>query len=47
MDVTLTIENENGEQGTVSAAGKDYQDALTKARALVPDGCRAIVIRTN
>ena len=47
MEVTLTIENGEGEQGYVSAVGSDYTDALTKARALVPEDCKAIVIRTN
>ena len=47
MEVTLTIENGEGEQGHVSAVGADYTDALTKARALIPEDCKAIVIRTN
>lgn len=47
MEVTLTVENEEGELGFVSAAGVDYEDALAAARKLVPEGCKAIVIRTG
>ena len=47
VEVTLTIENGEGEQGHVSAVGADYTDALTKARALIPEDCKAIVIRTD
>lgn len=47
MEITLTIEDSEGGRGTVSAAGEDYEDALAKARALVPEGCRAITIRTD
>lgn len=46
MEVTLTIENSEGERGFVSAAGGDYDSALAAARALIPDDCKAIVIRT-
>ena len=47
VEVTLTIENEAGEQGTVQASGADYETAYVSARALIPEGCRAIVIRTD
>ena len=47
MEVTLTIQDGEGEQGHVTAVGADYTDALTKARALIPENCKAIVIRTN
>ena len=47
MEVTLTVEDESGETGYVSAVGADYADAYTKARALIPDGCRAIAIRAE
>ena len=47
MEVTLTVENGDGEQGNVSAVGDDYTDALTKARALIPEDCKAIVIRAD
>lgn len=47
MEVTLTIENSDGEQGTVSAVGADYETALAAARALIPEDCKAIVIRTD
>ncbi|MGF4045709.1 hypothetical protein ACX800_10095 [Paenarthrobacter nitroguajacolicus] len=42
----MTIENAEGEQGTVSAADSTYEAALAAARALIPEGCKAIVIRT-
>ena len=47
MEVTLTIENGDGEQGYVSAVGADYADAYAKATSLIPEGCKAIVIRTG
>ncbi|QOT16465.1 hypothetical protein [Paenarthrobacter sp. YJN-5] len=47
MEVTLTIVDSAGGQGTVTATGTDYTDALTKAHALVPENCRAITIRTD
>lgn len=47
MEVTLTVEDKSGGLGYVSAVGADYADAYTKARALIPDGCKAIVIRTD
>ncbi|WIV32247.1 hypothetical protein QN084_06450 [Paenarthrobacter sp. R1] len=47
MEVTLTIENGEGEQGHVSAVGADYTAALTRAQALIPEGCKAITIRTD
>lgn len=47
MEVTLTIENSEGEQGHVSAVGAGYEDAYTKAQALIPEGCKVIVIRTD
>ncbi|MCP1414424.1 hypothetical protein [Paenarthrobacter sp. A20] len=47
MDVTLTIEDANGERGSVSAAGRDYAAAYEAARELIPEGCKAIVIRTK
>jgi hypothetical protein len=43
----LTIENAAGEQGTVSASGATYEAALAAARALIPEDCEAIVIRTT
>jgi hypothetical protein len=47
MEVTLTIENADGEQGSVAALGPDYETALANARALIPEDCKAIVIRTD
>ena len=45
MEVTLTIENSDGEQGSVSAVGPDYATALAAARDLIPEDCKAIVVR--
>lgn len=47
MEVTLTVENSEGGLGYVSAVGADYTDALAKAQALIPEDCKAIVIRTD
>ncbi|BCW61828.1 hypothetical protein [Arthrobacter sp. StoSoilB22] len=47
MEVTITIQNAEGEQGTVSAVGKDYEAALADARAVVPEGCIQLNIRTD
>lgn len=47
MEVTLTIENAAGELGSVSAVGPDYVTAYASARELIPDDCKAIVIRTG
>jgi hypothetical protein len=43
----LTIEDSEGGIGYVSAVGADYEDAYAKARALIPEDCKAIVIRTE
>ncbi len=47
MEVTLTVQDADGEQGHVSAVGANYEDAYTKAQALIPEDCTAIVIRTD
>jgi len=47
MEVTLTIEDTDSGIGYVSAVGVDYPDAYEKARQLIPEGCKAIAIRTN
>lgn len=47
VEVTLTVEDQEGGLGYVSAVGTDYEDAYTKAQALIPDGCKAIAIRTS
>lgn len=47
MEVTITIQSAEGEQGTVNAVGKDYETALAEARARVPEGCIQLNIRTD
>lgn len=47
MEVTLTVEDAQGGIGYVSAVGADYPDAYEKAAALIPENCKAIVIRTG
>jgi hypothetical protein len=47
MEVTLTVEDQYGSIGYVSAVGSSYADAYAKATALIPDGCKPIVIRTD
>jgi hypothetical protein len=47
VEVTLTIENAAGERGTVQASGADYETAYANAWALIPEDCKAIVIRTD
>jgi len=47
MEVTLTVEDSEGGIGHVSAVGTDYTDAYTKARELIPEGCKAVVIRAG
>jgi hypothetical protein len=45
MEVKLTYENTDREQGHVSAFGPTYEDALAAARVLVPEGCKVLSIR--
>lgn len=47
VEVTLTVEDAGGGTGHVSAVGSSYEDAYTKAQALIPEGCKAIAIRVN
>jgi hypothetical protein len=47
VEVTLTVEDQDGGIGHVTALGTAYTDAYAKAQALIPDGCKAIVIRVN
>ncbi|GAB2709915.1 hypothetical protein ACX801_12530 [Arthrobacter bambusae] len=47
MEVILTIEAPDGTQSTVRAAAGSYEEARTSAEALVPEGHRIIVIRTD
>ncbi|MFJ4168475.1 hypothetical protein ACIPY3_03085 [Paenarthrobacter sp. NPDC089714] len=46
MEVTLTIKNEEGDIGHVTATGADYDAAHAAALALIPEDCKSIVIRT-
>jgi hypothetical protein len=47
VEITLTVENAEGELGWVSASGADYDAALSAANELVPEDCKAIVIRVT
>ncbi|MFJ4286631.1 hypothetical protein ACIPY0_13415 [Paenarthrobacter nicotinovorans] len=47
MEVTLTIENAEGQRDHVTGSGADYGTALAAAEALIPEGSKAIVIRTT
>ncbi|MEJ1116753.1 hypothetical protein WBN73_20805 [Paenarthrobacter sp. CCNWLY172] len=46
MKVTLTVEAGNGELSHVDAEGETYEKAKAAAEALVPEGSKAIAIRT-
>lgn len=43
----MTIANYAGEQGLVTVTGVDYETALAAVRVLIPENCKAIVIRTD
>lgn len=45
MEVELTIEDAQGEMMRVSATGPDYDTSMAAAKAKIPEGSRAIVIR--
>lgn len=47
MKVTLTVEAGNGELSYVDAEGEAYEDAKAAAEALIPEGSKAIAIRTS
>ncbi len=47
QEVASTIENPDGEFGSVSAVGADHGSTLSAARELVSEGCKAIVLRTT
>lgn len=47
MKVTLTVEAGNGELSYVDAEGETYDVAKAAAEALIPEGSRAIAIRTR
>lgn len=44
--MTLTVRGGNGEPSHVDAEGETYQDAKAAAEALMPEGSKAIAIRT-
>jgi len=47
MEVTLTIENPDCTQHAVTGTGPDYETAKSAAEKQVPDGAKALSIRTN
>ncbi|WP_166660339.1 hypothetical protein [Paenarthrobacter nitroguajacolicus] len=46
MKVTLTVEAGNGELSHIDADGETYEDAKAAAESKVPEGSKAIAIRT-
>lgn len=46
VKVTLTVEAGDGQFSHVEAEGATYEVALGSARALIPEGSKAIAIRT-
>lgn len=47
MEVTLTVEADDGTTSKVSGSAETYEKALAEARKLVPEGSKEIVIRTD
>jgi hypothetical protein len=47
VKVTLTVEAGNGRLSRVEAEGETYEKAKAAAKALIPDGSKAIAIRTD
>lgn len=47
VKVTLTVEAGNGELSHVDAEGQTYEEAKAAAEVLIPDGSKAIAIRTS
>ncbi|MDI2035946.1 hypothetical protein [Paenarthrobacter nitroguajacolicus] len=47
MKVILTVEAGNGELSYVDADGGTYEAAKAAAEALIPEGSKAIAIRTD
>ncbi|MGO4591028.1 hypothetical protein [Paenarthrobacter sp. 2TAF44] len=47
MKVTLTVEAGNGELSHVDAEGETYEKAKAAAETLIPEGAKAIAIRTS
>lgn len=43
----LTLEAGNGELNHVDAEGETYENAKAAAQALIPEGSKAIAIRTD
>lgn len=47
VKVTLTVEAGNGERSHVEAEGQTYEEAKAAVERLIPEGSKAIVIRTS
>lgn len=47
VKVTLTVEAGNGELSHVDAEGETYEKAKAAAETLIPEGAKAIAIRTS
>ena len=47
VKVTLTVEAGTGEVSHVDAEGDTYEHAKAAAETLIPEGSKAIAIRTN
>ena len=47
VKVTLTVQAADGKQSYVDAEGKTYEEAKAAAEALIPEGSKAIVLRTD
>lgn len=47
VKVILTVEAGNGELSHIEAEGETYEEAKTAAEALIPEGSKAIVLRTD
>jgi hypothetical protein len=46
VEVLLTVEASDGTLSRIIGTGGTYEEALAAARAQIPEGSRAIVIRT-
>ncbi len=47
VNVTLTVEAADGKLSHVDAESETYEEAKAAAEALIPEGSKAIAIRTN
>jgi len=47
VKVILIVEAADGKQGYVDAEGDTYEEAKAAAEALIPEGSKAIVLRTD